>query len=660
MSNRKQRKEQVDTKIKPTPPAERRAVQVDPELLLSNTSLALVTLVNLATLTFISRRGASYTEPLYGNIFSRHLYNEVTLSCLVGGFALGYFSKFKGSSIPYCYSLIGVLLSCTYTPGLLLLSEADTLGPWIAPHVYQAFFVYPICFLVGLTSSSGGRTFAHLLSPSMEMFKSILYLWGVLILINKWGDLFRFDTTCDRTLLLASISTFLSLVLKWGPSNIATAPKKPASLMKKGLLLAGTILAISSIYYTNSYVAQCQRGVSETLHNRPESEWSIVAREENNFGWVSVVEEPKDRNIRVMKAGHSLIGGIYLNTNESIFGSFYFMEAALDLKRPQSGQEKALQIGLGIGVSASSLLQKGVEVDVVEINPTVYQYARNYFQLPTPTQVYLQDGRGFIETAPTGHYDYVLHDVFTGGSVPPSLFTQEALLHIKRILKPDGILALNFVGSPSAPGNLTMAHITHTLKQVFPEILCFTEGEERHTLHNLVYFGSQYPLRWRKNIQEDDPINMRAEMMSQLRYNPRWKVDTTYDSNFVSIITDRSNPLPNLQTTSSWEHWKACLLCRTKHHSYTRAAAHFRRVLLKQASIPTLCCWICSNQGISRAASNRSIEYLWSDSMPVKATPSKRVRDRGTHPCAPSDVSAPMKPVSQTPPPMRTLNKNSA
>lgn len=98
--------------------------------------------------------------------------------------------------------------------------------------------------------------------------------------------------------------------------------------------------------------------------------------------------------------------------------------------------------GLGVGIASGSLTQLGVLVDVVEIDPVVADYASKYFDWPTPNNLYIQDGRQFIKSAPEGKYDYVIHDVFTGGGVPPSLFSLEALQDIQRIMKPDGVLAL--------------------------------------------------------------------------------------------------------------------------------------------------------------------------------------------------------------------------
>jgi hypothetical protein len=48
-------------------------------------------------------------------------------------------------------------------------------------------------------------------------------------------------------------------------------------------------------------------------------------RIESITGQLSVVDE-STRNFRMLRSGHSLIGGQYSATNDSIYASFYYME----------------------------------------------------------------------------------------------------------------------------------------------------------------------------------------------------------------------------------------------------------------------------------------------------------------------------------------------
>jgi spermidine synthase len=89
----------------------------------------------------------------------------------------------------------------------------------------------------------------------------------------------------------------------------------------------------------------------------------------------------------------------------------------------------------------------GINTTVVELDPVVYQFAAEYFSLPAPHKVVIEDATAFVEksTAAGGDhrkYDYIIHDVFTGGAEPIGLFTQEFLQGLKAMLTVDGVIAI--------------------------------------------------------------------------------------------------------------------------------------------------------------------------------------------------------------------------
>lgn len=75
------------------------------------------------------------------------------------------------------------------------------------------------------------------------------------------------------------------------------------------------------------------------MHNHASSSYRILARNESLTGWISVVDELTPRyghHVRALRAGHSLIGGIYVETGDSVFASFYLMEGKQLLAIPGS------------------------------------------------------------------------------------------------------------------------------------------------------------------------------------------------------------------------------------------------------------------------------------------------------------------------------------
>lgn len=101
--------------------------------------------------------------------------------------------------------------------------------------------------------------------------------------------------------------------------------------------------------------------------------------------------------------------------------------------------------GLGIGTTPAALMAHGIDTTIVEIDPVVYEYAIKYFSLSSGHTPVIADAVSYVarEASLSDHrYDYIVHDVFTGGAEPVNLFTVEFMQGLKTLLKPDGVIAI--------------------------------------------------------------------------------------------------------------------------------------------------------------------------------------------------------------------------
>ena len=114
--------------------------------------------------------------------------------------------------------------------------------------------------------------------------------------------------------------------------------------------------------------------------------------------------------------------------------------------------------GLGIGTAPKAFISHGINTTIVELDPVVHEFATKYFDLPTAHTKVIQDAVPWVEhttkTQPNS-FDYIVHDVFTGGAEPTALFTQEFLQNLDTLLKEDGSIAI--VGFKTSPP------ISHTM-----------------------------------------------------------------------------------------------------------------------------------------------------------------------------------------------------
>jgi spermidine synthase len=104
--------------------------------------------------------------------------------------------------------------------------------------------------------------------------------------------------------------------------------------------------------------------------------------------------------------------------------------------------KKALLLGLGAGILANELIQRGVTVTAVELEPRIGEVARTYFGLPDSVVLHYEDARTYLNRS-SERYDIVFLDVFAAENTPWYMMTTEAIGGIRKLLNPDGILVIN-------------------------------------------------------------------------------------------------------------------------------------------------------------------------------------------------------------------------
>lgn len=155
--------------------------------------------------------------------------------------------------------------------------------------------------------------------------------------------------------------------------------------------------------------------------------------------------------------------------------------------------QTALMIG-GAGYSfPQELLREHPEatIDVVEIDPAMTTAAKEHFGLrPDPRlRIFHEDGRRFINQAPTKSYDAIFIDAFgTLFSVPFHLTTIEAVREIESILSDDGAVIVNIGSALNGPADGFLAATLATYRSVFPFVEVFkVDGElEAEKVQNFI------------------------------------------------------------------------------------------------------------------------------------------------------------------------------
>jgi len=138
--------------------------------------------------------------------------------------------------------------------------------------------------------------------------------------------------------------------------------------------------------------------------------------------------------------------------------------------------KRGLILGHGGGSLAKWLAHQWpeLELDVVEIDPTVVRMAEEYFSYRPPSQhhVHVRDARVFLNSTDQT-YDLIWVDAFARQMIPFHLTTVEFFADLRAHLAPNGILAVNLASSGEGGDLLRANAVVQTMRQSFPNVESF-------------------------------------------------------------------------------------------------------------------------------------------------------------------------------------------
>ena len=400
-------------------------------------------------------------SPVYGSIPStihhpRLMMGAVLLAWISNHTARKYLSKHIVNYLPLIAFSIPTLQ-------FLLFPWSGRLGPVIGPIVTEIFTCVPLIYLSALSAAT--------------MFDSIdLSQYGEHAQDTIPGIISYFVFKAAEKASTFIIDRGVGSGLLFSRSGLQFAIGTCYSLFCPSKVLLLAILPLLHSIFLNVHVPlpRTTNVLNSTLHAH---NYSLVARQEALTGYVSVLDSLTHK-FRVMRCDQSLLGGEWLTTSKeprrtvkepvyTIFATLEAVRLAESAKKSPvpDDQAKALVMyelsnserkgcllierisGLGIGTTPTALITHGIQTTIVEIDPVVHDFATRYFGLPTNHTSIIENAITFIDraqsTASSEHsYDYIIHDVFTGGAEPVELFTQEFIRGVSKVLKPDGVIAI--------------------------------------------------------------------------------------------------------------------------------------------------------------------------------------------------------------------------
>ncbi|MDX9820050.1 MAG: fused MFS/spermidine synthase [Desulfococcus multivorans] len=214
----------------------------------------------------------------------------------------------------------------------------------------------------------------------------------------------------------------------------------------------------------------------------------ILYTRNSSVGLIQVLDIPAIQTRSLLLDG-AVQGGVTRGLSAYPFTEYQNFLAHRFHPRAQS----ALLLGLGAGVLASQLVDRGLDVTAVELEPRIGEVARTYFALPDSVRVYYEDARTYLNRT-RDRFDVVFLDVFAAENTPWYMMTVESIERIGRVLNPGGILVINTIAWVEG-ASPDVVRLESALLQVFDEAGVFVsqqgEGEAgRQVTNGVLVAGS--------------------------------------------------------------------------------------------------------------------------------------------------------------------------
>lgn len=471
-----------------------------------------------ATILIVEILGAKMLAPFFG---TSHFVWTAQIGVTLVSLALGYYiggkiaDRWQKPGIIYLSMLLAAVYLCLTVPLCRPVAYAFLKFKLAVGSLLASMFLFfiPLCLLamvapliVRLLTSSlnivGGQV------GRLSAISTIGSVVGTLLI----GYIMIPNFPNSMTMYFTAILLMLFCIVyyfKWHRNNKTT-------IGVSTFVIGGLIIGFGGIKAENSL----QYAGFEELERR-----------NSNFGLMQVLQSTNQA--RRYYLTDYLTQNIYDPLSKRSLAMFTYMLHGL-ARVYTPGIERALCIGLGVGIVPMQFANESVKVDVVEINPAVVPLAQRHFNFdPAKMNIYICDGRYYLNWC-TNRYDTIILDAFLGDSSPSHLMTKEAFESMRRLLEPEGTLVINSFGDLEPGRNFFTASLEKTLKAVFKSV-------KIHTAHtgNIFFVASdRAPLTF---VRQPDLSSVHPSVQFVVENAFETIVET--DPAYGQVLTDDFNPV---------------------------------------------------------------------------------------------------------------------
>lgn len=412
----------------------------------------------------------------------------VMIAALAAGYAAGgWMADRRSEKLDIIWILlmaaIAILVTCVFYSDILASITLVIHDPRLQGVIASIILFVPASFLLGITSPYLAKLRVHSTATTGRSVAGLSASNSVGGITGTFCTGFIFFTIIGSRETLALLAIIL-IICSWIIEPLLQRQQRTIATVALLLALmlqfvtpasAGSAINIDtpSAHYTIADI---------TLHNKP-----VRVLAMGPGGWQS---------------------GVYLdNTGGLVFG---YTRKLADAVAAAPSKNRILILGGGAFSLPEYLGRQYPDstVDVVEIDSQLPAIAQKYFRYDQPSNVnvYTEDARAYLQKT-TNKYDFIIADVYSDASVPFALTTREYTAELKKVLKPDGVVAVNMIASTSQACLPLFASLNSSYATSFKNSLYYPLVDPSlQTEQNVIAVYSNRPLSWAGQLPGNVPV----------------------------------------------------------------------------------------------------------------------------------------------------------
>lgn len=294
------------------------------------------------------------------------------------------------------------------------------------------------------------------------------------------------------------------------------------------------IVVITTLFGLATYALVHHRNSAYVY--RTDGLYSSIAVEDFTFGWFPG---------RILHRDTNNSSAIFTDSKELLFP---YTQLVLLYETIMPDAESFLLLGGGAYTVPRTLIDRDpdIQFDVVEIEPSLFNIAQEYFDLSDTSRIknHVGDARVFLaQKEKDNEFDIIFHNAFgTDTSAPFHLTTLEYYTLVREHLSDDGIFFVNFIGKPKGPRPSYTGSVAKTLTAVFPNTRAFMLYPDEYDKTQNIMFVAR---------KDDQPIDIDEVILTD-RFKQKLVVKdmeldlSLYDFEKEILLTDDHAPVEKL------------------------------------------------------------------------------------------------------------------